>query len=541
MEFDNILHSIGGFGKFQKIQVFFMFLALIPFSWFSFCNTFYSVSTAHYCRVYDNQVFEKNSTLKTCTIPYGTDDDVQEWDSCARYDVNVSETTIFNGSFGDCSYGKRTIDCDNGWVYDRSTFTNTQIMEFDLVCEDDWLKQLSKTTTGIGIVVGAIPIGLLSDVYGRKIILYLSLMSGTVLNLVIAFLPNFYSVLIVQCLMSALTAGINSMSCVLVAEIVSPKYRPMAVTIVKIGWSIGGAIVGVISIGCHGDWRKIQLVIALTSLIYIPYYWIIKESARWLIQKERTEEAGKVIREIARWNNKTYECEIIMSQNSTNGKKVENTSKEEMANASTERKYSLSRFSIGIMYGGISFNSNYFCGEIYTLYMLSCLVEIPGILLGLWLLSYLPRRWLLCTTMILTGVLWFSTAFIGNVIIKIVIITVAKMSETVAHLTSATVRMEIYPTTLRNAGAAITSEGCDIGVMVVPYIVYLIDIYYFSTYIIMAVLCVLSGLFILLLPETSNINLPETLQNIKASKLRRSERNNERRLLLNDTISTPMT
>ncbi|XP_077990703.1 solute carrier family 22 member 1-like [Glandiceps talaboti] len=264
----------------------------------------------------------------------------------------------------------------------------------------------------------------------------------------------------------------------------------MAVTLCRNGWSIGSAIVGVISIGCHGDWRKIQLVIALTSLIYIPYYWLIKESPRWLIQKERTEEASKIILEIARWNNKTYECELDMPQNCENGKQVDNASREVIENASTERigeiigstmidifrspelrKYTINMcfymFTAGIMYGGVSFNSNYFSSEIYTLYMLSCLVEIPANLLALWLFKYMPRRWMLCTTMTLTGATWISSAFIGiricqmtifedivrlvgNAILNIIIITVAKMCETVAYITAATVSTEIYPTTLRS-------------------------------------------------------------------------------------------
>ncbi|XP_077990705.1 organic cation transporter protein-like [Glandiceps talaboti] len=417
MEFENILKSIGEFGKFQT-QVIFIFIAIIPYTWFSFCNTFYSVSTAHYCRVYDNQSFEKNSTLKICTIPYATSKPgVKMWDSCTRYRVNISE--ISNNSARDClqlNGETGTLDCDNGWIYDISTFTNTQIMEFDLVCDNDWLKQLSKTTYGIGIMLGSFSYSQLSDVYGRRPTLYLSLLSGTILNSVIVFLPNFYSFIVIQFLMSFLTGGIYVVGHVLVVEIVSSQYRPFVLTVCKFGWAMGSAILGVISMGCHGDWRKVQLVIALTSLIYIPYYFIIKESARWLIQKERTEEAGKIIQEIARWNNNV--CEY----------KLETPHKDEVTEVTKFTLLDIFRspglrmnatnlcfymLSTGMLYGGMAYNSNYFSDNPYTLYMLSCLVEIPANLLGLWLLGYLPRRWLLCTTMILTGVLWTSSAFIG--------------------------------------------------------------------------------------------------------------------------------
>lgn len=49
------------------------------------------------------------------------------------------------------------------YEYDKSTFSNTIVSEWDLVCDRHWLKNLTQTIFMLGILVGNMMFGHLSD------------------------------------------------------------------------------------------------------------------------------------------------------------------------------------------------------------------------------------------------------------------------------------------------------------------------------------------------------------------------------------------
>jgi OCT family organic cation transporter-like MFS transporter 4/5 len=44
-----------------------------------------------------------------------------------------------------------------------------------------------------------------------------------------------------------------------------------------------------------GDWVNLQYWVSAPPILFIAYYWIIPESARWLIAKKRNRKAFKII------------------------------------------------------------------------------------------------------------------------------------------------------------------------------------------------------------------------------------------------------
>ncbi|GAB0187589.1 solute carrier family 22 member 7 [Grus japonensis] len=53
--------------------------------------------------------------------------------------------------------------CQHGWVYDHSQFTSTIATQWDLVCEQRGLNQATATFFFIGVTMGAVVFGYLSD------------------------------------------------------------------------------------------------------------------------------------------------------------------------------------------------------------------------------------------------------------------------------------------------------------------------------------------------------------------------------------------
>jgi hypothetical protein len=51
-----------------------------------------------------------------------------------------------------------------------------------------------------------------------------------------------------------------------------------------------------------GEWRHFLLYVSAPILLVIPYYWLLPESARWLIDKGRVTEAVRCFKRIAAFN-----------------------------------------------------------------------------------------------------------------------------------------------------------------------------------------------------------------------------------------------
>ncbi|XP_070552139.1 solute carrier family 22 member 6-B-like [Ptychodera flava] len=168
MSVEDKLHTVGDAGRYQLLM-----LALISFTFvlqsvFGLVNVFFTMSSDHYCRVYTNQSYELDSPLKRATIPRTHHENQTVWDSCHMY--NVNESMLFDSYLADGTASNMSRftamgvhPCDHGWVFDRSSVSNTLVMEFNLVCDGVWLQQLPKSTYAFAGIFGSVIFGPLSD------------------------------------------------------------------------------------------------------------------------------------------------------------------------------------------------------------------------------------------------------------------------------------------------------------------------------------------------------------------------------------------
>ena len=74
--------------------------------------------------------------------------------------------------------------------------SSTVVTEWDLLCKDDFKGPLLGSAFMVGLMIGSFTLGTLSDRYGRKPTLMLSMLLSSGGGLLGAFMPEYYSCLL---------------------------------------------------------------------------------------------------------------------------------------------------------------------------------------------------------------------------------------------------------------------------------------------------------------------------------------------------------
>ncbi|XP_070534566.1 organic cation transporter protein-like [Ptychodera flava] len=526
MSVEDILHTIGDTGRYQKLILVLSNFTFALQSWFGLVSIFFAMSSDHYCRVYSNQTYEPDSPLKRATIPRTYRGNQTTWDSCDMY--NVNESMIFDSYFADGTTSNRSSfaamdihPCDHGWVFDRSSVSNSLVMEFDLVCDRGWLQQLPKSTYAFAGIFGSLIFGPVSDAYGRKPTYYFTLITALVFNLLMYLSTKIYIFLICQFVVGITAPAIYNIGHLIVVEMVTTKNRPMALIVCSFSHPFFELLLAGISLAARSDWRKIQLFVLLNCTLFIPYYCIIDESPRWLFQKGRLEETEKLFEKIAKWNKTTYLRQSLESSNI----KEESDKRGSPISALTslfvrkELRYrtisiSVGWFSLGAFYYGITYNFNFVTNNASLTLGLISIGDLIAYALCWPMLKYLPRRWLLFSSMTVSALFWIVAGIVDNEAMKVALCVGAKMISLIVYTSFFGYSAELFPTEVRNASVGLGQTLAHIGAALAPYIFSLMDIDPLLPFIILSSLFAFGGLMVLLLPETFKRDLMDSIDDI---------------------------
>ncbi|XP_077341587.1 solute carrier family 22 member 7-like [Lithobates pipiens] len=523
MTFDDLLIEAGGFGRFQVIVLLILCIPrlIIPLHFLQ--HVFISAVPPHHCAISTqrNPGNLSQEDLLFINIPQEQDG---TFSSCKMYSqpqphliLNKSQT--INGS--------GVQSCDQGWEYDLSTYSSTTVTQWDLVCSRRGLGKAVATFFFIGVMVGAVIFGDLSDRYGRRMMLLVSMLLAMVFGSLSACsisYPMFaVSMALSGCTFSGLILNIISLG----VEWVDMRHRTDAAIITGVCWSIGGCVLALIAYLVR-DWRWLLVAITAPFVPAVITIWWVPESARWLLTKGRTKEAEALLMQCAEANGCSLDAFKKNSESiqalAENGTSSQTYSYLDLFRTPRLRRISvccgLVWFGVAFSYYGIILNVSGLGFDIYLTHLLYSLVEFPGKLGVYFLMNHLGRRWSLFLTMFMTGVCIGVSAGIPPSLgpFRTAVAITGKGFSEAAFTGLILYTAELFPTVIRQNGIGYTSFVGRIGASVAPLIFLLDDIWHLLPQTIFCVTAVTCSFVACLLPETINVPLPETIADVECKR-----------------------
>ncbi|KFP90593.1 PREDICTED: solute carrier family 22 member 3-like [Apaloderma vittatum] len=277
--FDEVLKEAGEFGRFQK-RVFF----LLCQTGITFSSLFASVvflgraPGSYWCRIPGaaelsercGWTIEEERNFTVLPLPLGNGSSSGQ---CERLDVvwdtSISCTSPLASYRNSSTSNLPLITCHNNWVYEQPH--SSIISEYNLVCGNAWMLDLSQAILNLGFLAGAFILGYAADRYGRILIYLLSCLGVGICGIIVAFAPNFTVFLIFRFLQGMFGKGTWLTCYVIVTEIVGSDQRIVGI-VIQIFFTLGIMILPGIAY-LAPTWQGIQLAISLPNFLFLLYYW----------------------------------------------------------------------------------------------------------------------------------------------------------------------------------------------------------------------------------------------------------------------------
>uniref|UniRef100_A0A674P2S3 Solute carrier family 22 member 6 n=1 Tax=Takifugu rubripes TaxID=31033 RepID=A0A674P2S3_TAKRU len=396
--------------------------------------------------------------------------------------------------------------------------------QWDLVCSLRPLKQMIQTIYMGGVLTGAIIFGGLSDRFGRRSVLIWSYLQLAILGCSAALSPTYSVYCIFRFLCGMAVSGIIINGVSLKVEWIPTKERTLVGTLTSFFFTFGQLILAGLAYWLR-DWRKLQVVVCVPHFLFFAYSWWFAESARWLVLNRRSDKALKNLHRVARINGKPIN-QLTLEVLHSHMKKEIDSCQSTLTAYDLVKTRGMRRISICLMavwfatsfaYYGLVMDLQKFGVSIYVMQIIFGAVDIPSKLLALAALTYLGRRYSQATCLFMSALVIFANIFIppDMQVLRTVLACLGKgftsSSFTVVYLYTG----ELYPTVIRQTGMGFVSTMARTGSMAAPAVLILDEVFPALPSIVYGGAAVLAGFFACFLPETLNVELPDTINDVE--------------------------
>uniref|UniRef100_A0A8C0WWS6 Major facilitator superfamily (MFS) profile domain-containing protein n=1 Tax=Castor canadensis TaxID=51338 RepID=A0A8C0WWS6_CASCN len=517
---DDILEQIGEFHFFQKQMFFLLCLLSAAFTPIYVGIVFLGFTPDHRCQSPGVAELSQRCGWSLAeelnyTVPGLGAADEAFLRQCMQYEVDWNQSAL------DCVDPLASLaanrshlplgPCQHGWVYD--TPGSSIVTEFNLVCTNSWMLDLFQSAVNVGFFVGAVGIGYLADS-----LLLRDILINAVSGVLMAVSPSYTWMLIFRLIQGLVSKAGWLIGYILITEFVGLGYRRTVGIFYQVAFTVGLLVLAGVAYALP-HWRWLQFTVTLPNFCFLLYYWCIPESPRWLLSQNRSAKAMRVIQHIAKKNGKSMPASLQSLRADEEVVEKLNPSFLDLFRTPQIRKHTLilmyNWFTSSVLYQGLIMHTGLVGDNIYRDFFYSALMEFPSAIIIILTIDRVGRRYPWALSNLVAGAVCLASVFIPEGLhwLKITAACLGRMGITMAFEIVCLVSAELYPTFIRNLGVLVCSSMCDIGGIITPFLVYrLTEVWLELPLVVFAVIGLVAGGLVLLLPETKGKALPESIE-----------------------------
>ncbi|KAK7084720.1 hypothetical protein SK128_001006 [Halocaridina rubra] len=531
MDIDGIFRVIGEFGPYQRRIFFLLCLPAVLIGSANLAFVFIAAVPKYRCMIpgCDNATYPVyNAPFVNYTVPHLAN--TKEWDECHRF--TRRNGTITDTCIADDFNSNETEICGNGSVFDESVYTSTIVSEFGLTCHKSWEGNMAQTIFFGGILAGALIAGYIADRIGRMMTIMIGIVGMASFGISTALVSTLNSFNFVRFMTAVMATTVFQTAFILGTEFVGPNYRVFCGTMPQYFFAFGEILLGLISWWIR-EWRMIQLIISAPVSCFIFYWFFIPESPRWLQARGKHHKALVVMEKIAKTNKKTIPREMLMQQVHEQSRERNDIDSDVVLDPRNVSMLDVLKkpvlctrmvlmfyiwIVVALVYYGLSLNSVTLgkytsTAAPFVNFILTSLAEFPGYSMSWYFMSYIGRKYTLMFSLIFAGISCGGAGFAAEYgpNYSIIPFLLGKCFITSAFGTIYVFVTEMFPTRVRSTILGLCSTTARIGAMLAPFSSSLGYVYGPLPMIVFGSLSIVAGVLNIVMPETKDTTLPETI------------------------------
>ncbi|CAK1551537.1 unnamed protein product [Leptosia nina] len=196
-------------------------------------------------------------------------------------------------------------------MWDRSVFRETMQTKFGIHCENSWWISFSHSVNFVGLLLGALLFGFMSDKFGRLLTFNVCCLILAISGCLISIMPTIASFTFMRCLEGIGCGGAIITAFVLCIEYCNLRHREVITALFHIPSNISHiTLPGISYLFRHCD--DFQLALSIPVFFFLSSWWLVMESPKWLMDNGKVDGAVAVMERFGRINGRP--CENIQNE-----------------------------------------------------------------------------------------------------------------------------------------------------------------------------------------------------------------------------------